>query len=228
MTITDLSPAAAAVLTPAAWAAMNRTPVLLGWPVLLSCTAPRHNTLGAARLPGDRKCRCPRALQLRRAHSEKDKQARKAKREALTPEQREAAAQALRDRETATAKLRQDAVYAATQRELELRAELPTDTQPVAATGQQACLLRAFGGRLELHQAEDFYDETSGASGQAARARAKAICRTCPVQRDCLTQAVERGEAFGIWGGLDPAERRSPRHVAAELRAIPVYEEVSA
>lgn len=227
MTTMDLSPAAAAVLTPAAWAAMNRTPVLLGWPVLQDCTAPRHNTLGAARLAGDRKCRCPHAVALRRAHSEKDKQARKAKREALTPEQRAAALQARRDREAATAKLREDAVYAAQEREVAIKAELPTDTQPVQQSGAQACLLRAFGGRLEVHQVDDFWDETSGASGQAARERAKAICRTCPVQRDCLTQAVDRGEAFGIWGGLDPQERRSPRHVAAELRAIPVYEEAA-
>lgn len=39
-------------------------------------------------------------------------------------------------------------------------------------------------------------------------ARAKAICRECPVQRECLDHAVEFGEAHGIWGGLNEHERR--------------------
>jgi len=40
-------------------------------------------------------------------------------------------------------------------------------------------------------------------------ARAKAICRQCPVQRECLDHAVQFGEAHGIWGGLNEHERRS-------------------
>ena len=32
-------------------------------------------------------------------------------------------------------------------------------------------------------------------------ARAKAICRTCTLQADCLAGALERGEAYGVWGG---------------------------
>jgi WhiB family redox-sensing transcriptional regulator len=39
-------------------------------------------------------------------------------------------------------------------------------------------------------------------------ARAKAICRECPVQRECLDHAVHFGEAHGIWGGLNEHERR--------------------
>jgi WhiB family redox-sensing transcriptional regulator len=34
---------------------------------------------------------------------------------------------------------------------------------------------------------------------------AKRICRTCPVQRECL--AAGRYEAHGIWGGLTYHER---------------------
>ena len=31
--------------------------------------------------------------------------------------------------------------------------------------------------------------------------RAKAFCVECPVKRECLDSAVERGEPWGVWGG---------------------------
>lgn len=34
-------------------------------------------------------------------------------------------------------------------------------------------------------------------------AAVKAICNTCPERRPCLEAALERGEAHGIWGGVD-------------------------
>jgi WhiB family redox-sensing transcriptional regulator len=38
---------------------------------------------------------------------------------------------------------------------------------------------------------------------------AKKICRRCPVRAECLTFAISNDERFGIWGGLDPDERRN-------------------
>lgn len=38
---------------------------------------------------------------------------------------------------------------------------------------------------------------------------AKAICGSCMVKEPCLEFAIEAGERFGVWGGLDPQERRS-------------------
>jgi hypothetical protein len=32
-------------------------------------------------------------------------------------------------------------------------------------------------------------------------ARAKAICSKCPVATECLDEAIERGELWGVWGG---------------------------
>jgi WhiB family redox-sensing transcriptional regulator len=32
-------------------------------------------------------------------------------------------------------------------------------------------------------------------------ARAKAICRRCTMAKDCLQGALERQEAYGVWGG---------------------------
>lgn len=39
--------------------------------------------------------------------------------------------------------------------------------------------------------------------------RAKAICASCGVRRDCLDYAMSIRELHGIWGGLTEAERRS-------------------
>lgn len=38
-------------------------------------------------------------------------------------------------------------------------------------------------------------------------APAKAICSACPVRVACLSFALDQGERFGIWGGLDEKER---------------------
>jgi WhiB family redox-sensing transcriptional regulator len=37
---------------------------------------------------------------------------------------------------------------------------------------------------------------------------AKRICQGCPVRQPCLDYALERGERFGVWGGLSERERR--------------------
>jgi WhiB family redox-sensing transcriptional regulator len=42
----------------------------------------------------------------------------------------------------------------------------------------------------------------------AREARAKDICRTCPVRKPCLEYAIQIREPHGIWGGLSEAERR--------------------
>jgi WhiB family redox-sensing transcriptional regulator len=39
--------------------------------------------------------------------------------------------------------------------------------------------------------------------------RAKAICATCDVRRECLDYALSIREPHGIWGGLNEAERRA-------------------
>lgn len=39
--------------------------------------------------------------------------------------------------------------------------------------------------------------------------RAKQVCASCPVWRDCLTEAVDRRERTGIWGGAGGAQLRT-------------------
>ncbi|MEV5677252.1 WhiB family transcriptional regulator [Streptomyces sp. NPDC052179] len=43
----------------------------------------------------------------------------------------------------------------------------------------------------------------------ASASYAKSICWRCTVRSECLTDALERGESFGVWGGLDERERRA-------------------
>lgn len=43
-------------------------------------------------------------------------------------------------------------------------------------------------------------------------AKAKEICLTCPVQKDCLDYAIQNKEKFGIWGGLNEKERKKVKN----------------
>lgn len=51
---------------------------------------------------------------------------------------------------------------------------------------------------------------------------AKAICRRCPVQSDCLGHALTFREDYGVWGGMDEDERadllRQARRTAEKQR----------
>jgi WhiB family transcriptional regulator, redox-sensing transcriptional regulator len=65
-----------------------------------------------------------------------------------------------------------------------------------------------------------FHPDAERGHARAARIeRAKAICRTCPVLVQCRHHALTTEEPFGIWGGLDEAERRAAvarrRHLVA-------------
>ncbi len=52
---------------------------------------------------------------------------------------------------------------------------------------------------------------TGAAIGQIEAA--KAVCRRCPVQIDCLQFAFETNQEAGIWGGKDEEERRRLRRI---------------
>lgn len=44
---------------------------------------------------------------------------------------------------------------------------------------------------------------------EAREAKAKSICASCAVRRECLDYALRIREPHGIWGGLNEAERRA-------------------
>ena len=52
-----------------------------------------------------------------------------------------------------------------------------------------------------------------GTSPPAAEqtARAKSVCRACPVRAECLEWSLATYQDAGVWGGLDEEERREIR-----------------
>lgn len=42
-----------------------------------------------------------------------------------------------------------------------------------------------------------------------AREAAVMVCLSCPVRYECLEDALDRQERWGIWGGFDETERRN-------------------
>ena len=47
---------------------------------------------------------------------------------------------------------------------------------------------------------------------------AKRICLGCPVQKRCLTLAMDLGFVFGIWGGTTESKRSNIRRAATRQR----------
>lgn len=58
---------------------------------------------------------------------------------------------------------------------------------------------------------EMFFSDFTGEAAHQATERAKAVCAGCPVRDACLDWAVKTGMAYGVWGGLTPANRRALR-----------------
>ncbi|MFF8637039.1 WhiB family transcriptional regulator [Streptomyces pilosus] len=60
-----------------------------------------------------------------------------------------------------------------------------------------------------------------GTSGPAVMQteQAKAVCRRCPVQEQCLEWALETGQSIGVWGGTSETERRALKRRIAARRA---------
>lgn len=54
---------------------------------------------------------------------------------------------------------------------------------------------------------ELFYPEPE----RATTSQARRVCLACPVRAECLADALERNERFGIWGGTSERERRGLR-----------------
>ena len=62
-----------------------------------------------------------------------------------------------------------------------------------------------------------------GPTREAREGAAKAICRRCPVIRECAAHALASREPYGVWGGMTESEReqllgaRSSHRLGARL-----------
>jgi WhiB family redox-sensing transcriptional regulator len=52
-------------------------------------------------------------------------------------------------------------------------------------------------------------DGERGPARARREAKAKSICRTCPVLETCRRHALAVHEPYGIWGGLSESEREA-------------------
>lgn len=69
---------------------------------------------------------------------------------------------------------------------------------PGWADGEGAPASPVYGQELPCHFVDPdlFFAETAEQLEEA-----KALCRTCPLQRACLEGALSRSEPVGVWGG---------------------------
>lgn len=69
------------------------------------------------------------------------------------------------------------------------------------------------GACRDVEPAAFFHPEGERGVARRRRAdRAKAVCATCPVLRECREHALRVREPYGIWGGLTEEERARVRH----------------
>ncbi|KAA2265264.1 WhiB family transcriptional regulator [Solihabitans fulvus] len=45
------------------------------------------------------------------------------------------------------------------------------------------------------------------------------MCRLCPVRLTCAITALASGERYGVWGGMDQADREALGHAEAQVAA---------
>lgn len=69
-----------------------------------------------------------------------------------------------------------------------------------------------FRAACRAEEPELFFPVGTEGPGLAQTARAKAVCRRCPVMIRCRTWALSTGQVAGVWGGLSEADRRALRH----------------
>jgi WhiB family redox-sensing transcriptional regulator len=80
-------------------------------------------------------------------------------------------------------------------------------------------LAAACRGHTDLFFAPD--EAESRSERRRREARAKAVCGECEVRSECLAEALEGDEKFGIWGGLTERERRAIRKSPSPYGASP-------
>lgn len=71
-------------------------------------------------------------------------------------------------------------------------------------TKQELAQAACAGKDLEIFFSDGAYNSLDSGTRYA-----KAICASCPVQKQCLADALENDMQYGVWGGTTPAERKA-------------------
>lgn len=58
----------------------------------------------------------------------------------------------------------------------------------------------------KANETELFYPSSTGNKNRNSKAKAKAICSSCPVAQRCLQTAIDNCEIYGVWGGEDMSQ----------------------
>jgi WhiB family transcriptional regulator, redox-sensing transcriptional regulator len=80
-------------------------------------------------------------------------------------------------------------------------------------------------GRTHLFFSPD--DSETRSDRKRREAYAKQVCQECAVRAECLAEALNSDERFGIWGGLTERERRAARRARSTERSLEVVERAS-
>ncbi|WP_030905067.1 WhiB family transcriptional regulator [Streptomyces sp. NRRL F-5126] len=71
---------------------------------------------------------------------------------------------------------------------------------------------------------ELFFPVGPDGPGRHQAEKAKAVCKTCPVRRQCADWALTTAQEYGIWGGMEAEERvlmrRRERSAASERVSV--------
>lgn len=70
---------------------------------------------------------------------------------------------------------------------------------------------------VPLEHPEDVFFPEKGQGNYGRLARQ--VCASCPVKQECLEYAIESGEQYGIWGGMNAKERYKERRKMEKRRA---------
>ncbi|KAB8195195.1 WhiB family transcriptional regulator [Nonomuraea phyllanthi] len=62
---------------------------------------------------------------------------------------------------------------------------------------------------------ELFFPISAEGPGRSQVEQAKHVCARCPVREACLAYALDTRQAYGVWGGTDPDQRRDLALAAA-------------
>lgn len=68
---------------------------------------------------------------------------------------------------------------------------------------------------------EMFFPISDSGPAREQTAKAKAVCATCRVRRECLGFALRTGQMHGIWGGTTEYERAAAWRRASRLKETP-------